>query len=203
MAEGCEQSCKESRSVDPPNDSTEVSARPVLPFARDLGIFRTALEAVGEAVVITTPELDWPGPCIEYVNPAFTRLTGYRPEEVLGRTPRMLQGPLTDRSVLNRMRAELAAHGTFAGETVNYRKDGIPYIIEWQITPLHDREGRVSHWVAVQRDVTAARQAEEANAYLAAIVSSTGDAVLSFALDGTIEAGTVALNTPSGSRPPR
>jgi two-component system, chemotaxis family, CheB/CheR fusion protein len=149
-------------------------------------MFRTALEAVGEAVVITSPGLDLPQPYIEYVNPAFTHLTGYRPEEVLGRTPRMLQGPLTDRSVLDRMRAELGSHGSFKGEVVNYRKDGTPYIIEWQITPLRDGEGQVMHWIAVQRDVTAARRAEEANAYLAAIVSSTGDAVLSFALDGTI-----------------
>jgi PAS domain S-box-containing protein len=183
---GCEQSRRKSYSVNPPNDSPGASRRTVPPLAGDLSIFRTALEAVGEAVIITSPDLDPPGPCIEYVNPAFVQMTGYMPEDVVGRTPRMLQGPLTDRSVLDRMRAELMSHGTFAGEVTNYRKDGVPYIIEWRITPLRDGGGRISHWIAIQRDVTEARRAEEANAYLAAIVSSTSDAVLSFSLDGTI-----------------
>jgi PAS domain-containing protein len=103
-----------------------------------------------------------------------------------GRSVHSVSLPKTDRSVLDRMRVELAAHATYAGEVVKYRKDGTPYIIEWQITPLYDGDGQVMHWIAIQRDITAARQAEEANVYLAAIVSLTGDAVLNFALEGTI-----------------
>jgi PAS domain S-box-containing protein len=112
-------------------------------------------------VVITSPDLDPPGPCIEYVNSAFTQMTGYTPEEVVGQTPRVLQGPLTERSVLDRMRSELVQHGSFQGEAVNYRKDGTSYIVEWLITPLRDPDGRIAHWIAVQRDVTARRQADE------------------------------------------
>jgi PAS domain S-box-containing protein len=67
------------------------------------------------------------GPKIEYVNPAFTRMTGYAADEVLGRTPRLLQGPGTDRTVLDRMRASLVAGEPFQGEAINYRKDGSTY----------------------------------------------------------------------------
>lgn len=123
--------------------------------------FRAAVEAAGEAIIITSPDLDEPGPRIEYVNPAFTRMTGYTAAEVIGRSPRFLQGPGTSRAVLDRMRAELATHGTFLGEALNYRKDGTPYTVEWLINAVCDAEGRVCHWVSAQRDVTHRRRAEE------------------------------------------
>jgi len=126
---------------------------------RELGLFRAAVEAVGEAIVITGPDLDPPGPRIEYVNAGFTRMTGYGADEVLGRTPRLLQGPGTDRAVLDRMRADMEAGRATRGETANYRKDGTEFAIEWLITPVLDGEGRVAHWVAAQRDVTERKRA--------------------------------------------
>jgi PAS domain S-box-containing protein len=124
-------------------------------------LFRTALEAVGEAVIVTTPELDRPGPYILYVNPAFTRLTGYTPEEAIGQSPRFLQGPETDRAVLDRLTSDLLTAGRFEGEAVNYRKDGTSYTIEWHITAMRDRDGQPTHWIAVQRDITDRKRAEE------------------------------------------
>ena len=124
-------------------------------------VFRSAMEVAGEAVVVTSAELDAPGPRILYVNPAFTRMTGYAPEEVLGQTPRMLQGPGTDRTVLDRMRVDLASTGQFHGEAVNYAKDGTPYVIDWLITGARDETGRVTEWVSVQRDVTGRKALEE------------------------------------------
>lgn len=126
----------------------------------ELGLLRAAVEAVDEAIVITGPELDPPGPRIEYVNAGFTRMTGYAAEEVLGRTPRMLQGPDTDRAVLDLMRAALEAGRPFRGEAVNRRKDGTAFSVEWLITPVLDRAGRVAHWVSAQRDVTERKSAE-------------------------------------------
>ncbi|MBD0274939.1 MAG: PAS domain S-box protein, partial [Acetobacteraceae bacterium] len=123
-------------------------------------LLKAAVEAVGEAVLITGPDLDPPGPRIEYVNPGFTRMTGYAPDEAVGRTPRMLQGPRTDRAVLDRMRSALEAGRPFRGEAVNYRKDGTAFAVEWLITPVLDRAGRVAHWVSAQRDVTGRKQAE-------------------------------------------
>lgn len=107
-----------------------------------------------EAILITEAQLDLPGPRIVFANPAFTRLTGYAAEEVLGRTPRILQGSRTDRRVLDRLRAQLGRGEVFEGEAVNYRKDGSAYDQEWQIAPIRDADGTVTHFVAMQRDIT-------------------------------------------------
>ena len=127
---------------------------------RELELLRAAVEAVGEAIVVTGPELDPPGPRIEYVNAGFTRMTGYAAEEVVGRSPRILQGPATDRAVLDRLRAAMAAGQPTRDEAVNYRKDGTEFLVEWLITPVLDAEGRVAHWVSAQRDVTGRKRAE-------------------------------------------
>ncbi|KQO89168.1 histidine kinase [Methylobacterium sp. Leaf90] len=131
------------------------------PARPDPGLLQAAVEASGEAILITSADLDEPGPRIEYVNPAFTRMTGYEADEVLGLTPRILQGPATERAVLDRMRAALRAGEPFQGETVNYRKDGSAYVVEWLITPVREADGRISHWVSAQRDVTERRHGED------------------------------------------
>jgi PAS domain S-box-containing protein len=136
------------------------------PGAVNPRLLRAAVEASGEAILITSAELDEPGPCIEYVNPAFTRMTGYEVNEILGRTPRLLQGAGTDRTVLDRMRAALAVGSPFQGEALNYRKDNTPYVVEWLITPLRDVDGRITHWVSTQRDVTERRAYEDRQALL-------------------------------------
>ncbi|XYD11853.1 PAS domain S-box protein (plasmid) [Methylobacterium sp. NMS12] len=138
--------------------SEPVPDRPPLSGA----LFEVALEAIGEAVLVTTPDLASPGPVIVYANPAFCRMTGYACEEVVGRSPRFLQGPGTDRVMLDRVRETLSRGDVFRGEAVNYRKDGSTYRIEWLITPMHDGTGQLSHWIAVQRDITEQRRTEAA-----------------------------------------
>jgi PAS domain S-box-containing protein len=81
----------------------------------DLKLLQAAVEATNEAILITSAELDEPGPRIAYANPAFTRMTGYALPEVIGRSPRLLQGPQTERAVLDRMRAALVAGEAFQG----------------------------------------------------------------------------------------
>lgn len=120
----------------------------------DLGrLAEAALESSYDSVLITGPDLDRPE--IVYVNPAFCMMTGYRRDEVIGRTPAMLQGPDTDRRVTRRLRNALQAGRNFEGRTVNYRKDGSPFHIEWRTSPVLDQKGRVTHYLAIQRDVTA------------------------------------------------
>ena len=127
-----------------------------------LRLVQSAIDQVEDAVVITEPQLDPPGPRIVYVNRAFLAMTGYRRGEVIGQAPRILQGPRTDRSVLDRLRQRLAQGKSFSGQTTNYRKDGEPYVVEWAITPVRDRDGRVVNWVSIQRDITERLEAEAA-----------------------------------------
>jgi diguanylate cyclase (GGDEF)-like protein/PAS domain S-box-containing protein len=120
-----------------------------------------AVRHAREAVLITTAQLDPPGPEIVYVNEAFCRMTGYAREEVIGATPRILQGSKTDRPQLDRLRRQLSLGEPFDGEIVNYRKDGSEYVIEWYIVPLRNRAGEITHWMASQRDVTERKVLEE------------------------------------------
>jgi PAS domain S-box-containing protein len=116
-----------------------------------------------DAVIITaTTLIDEPGPRILYVNEAFTRMTGYAREEVLGRSPRFLQGPKTDRAVLNRIRAALEARQPVEVELINYRKDGSEFWVEVSITPVADATGEYTHFVAIQRDITERKRTQEA-----------------------------------------
>lgn len=120
-----------------------------------------ATHVARNAICITDADLDAPGPRILYVNPAFEQMTGWSRDEVLGRDPRFLQGPRSDRAVLDRLRADLGAGRPFQGETYNYRKDGTPFRMSWRIAAVRDTTGRVTHYVAAQDDVTNIRQAED------------------------------------------
>ena len=126
-----------------------------------LRLLQAALEHASDAVIITTPGLEAPDPRVLYVNPAFTRMTGYSQVEMLGRSPRVLQGEKTERGVLERVKREMRLGRAASAETVNYRKDGSEFRVEWTISPIHDRRGRVTHWMAMQRDVTRRRRQEE------------------------------------------
>lgn len=112
---------------------------------------------------ITDAELDLPGPMIIFVNDAYCELMNTSREEVIGRTPRIMQGALTERAVLDRLKTTLSAGETFEGETVNYRSDGRPFINKWRIDPIRDETGTVTHFAAAQQDVTELRTFEAAS----------------------------------------
>lgn len=114
-----------------------------------------------DSIIITTASLDPPGPEIVYVNPAFTEMTGYVSEDVLGKTPRLLQGPNTDRQLLNDLRQHLEDGAPFHGEAINYHKDGTEFYVEWNIAPIRNVEQTITHFVAIQRDVTERKSLEE------------------------------------------
>lgn len=99
-------------------------------------------------------------PRIIEVNDAQCRICGYARHELIGRTPRLLQGPETDRATLDRIRAALEAGREVREDLVNYAKDGRPYWVEIQISPVVDPETGTLYFVSVQRDVTERKRLE-------------------------------------------
>ena len=126
-----------------------------------LNLLETAVTQAKESVVITCAQLEPPGPKILFVNPAFCEMTGYSHEEILDKTPRILQGPKSNRVMLQSLREALGRGEAFSGETVNYRKDGSEYYVEWDITPIRAADGQIAYFLSIQRNVTARKQAEQ------------------------------------------
>jgi PAS domain S-box-containing protein len=108
-----------------------------------------AVESAAESVVITGAD-----GVIEYVNPAFCRLTGYAREEAVGRKPNMLKSGQVSESTYRDLWRTLMDGRVWQGRLVNRRKDGSLFEEEASISPVHDEEGRIAHFVAVKRDVT-------------------------------------------------
>jgi len=101
------------------------------------------------------------------VSPAYTRISGYSAEEVIGRRPgEFLHGRDTDPDTRARIRAALEREEPVREEILNYRKDGRPFWVELSIVPIRDRDGRLAHWASIQRETTERRQMEDRNARL-------------------------------------
>ena len=88
---------------------------------------------------------------ITYANKAFKKLTGHDPAEVIGKTPRILQGPGTDKTVINRLALALKSGGKFEGKAINYKKDGTPFIMYWRVLPIKVGK-KIEAWIAIQRE---------------------------------------------------
>ncbi len=121
-----------------------------------------AITHLGEGVLITNDHLEWPGPHIVFVNDAMCRISGYKADDLLGKTPRILQGDGTDRATLDRIKTELSAGRPCSFELVNYRKDGTPYDAEVFITPLFNSEGHRTNFVSIHLDITERKKGEKA-----------------------------------------
>lgn len=131
--------------------------------------FEDILHNTDDVVIVTESQnLDAPlGPKIVYVNRAFELLTGYSYAEVIGETPRILQGKDTDPATLQRIRDGLLTGEPFRECVLNYSKSGHPYWLDMHIVPLKNRLGQITHFAAIERDITEQRyqqdQLEEKN----------------------------------------
>lgn len=145
-----------------------------LPFDPEK-LFKPILDNINDIVVITTAhDLDSGGPTILYVNPAFTAVTGYTRQEAIGQTPRMLRGPRTDPRTGAIIRAALSAGDPVHTEVLNYAKDGRTYWLDLNIIPLRDEDGHITHFAAIQRDVTERKNLEQELTQLATTDALTG-----------------------------
>ncbi len=108
-----------------------------------------------DAVLITGAfPIDLPGPVILYVNEAFTKMTGYTPEEVIGKTPRILQGPKSDRDELKHVSEALHKFQPCETTIINYKKNGEEFWINFSISPVIDDKGITTHFIAIEKDIT-------------------------------------------------
>ncbi len=146
----------------------------------------SAVHYAKDAILITTARLDPPGPEIVFVNPAFLEMTGYGAEELIGRSPRILQGPRTDRGTLDRLRERLSHGESFSAEIINYRKDGTEFTVEWNISPVRNHHHEVTHFISVQHDTSARKKTEERLRELTRLLDNATDAIILLDLEGEV-----------------
>jgi len=141
-------------------------------------IFNEALKQSFSGVVITRKD-----ETIEYINPAFTRMSGYTSEEVIGKTPRVLKSGLMSPAVYQELWNRILASESWSGELINKRKNGEIYWEKATISPIVDKEGNITHFIAINDDITeqkkliqdlviAKEKAEESNKLKSAFLSN-------------------------------
>ncbi len=154
-----------------------------------------AINQAAHAVMITDHHGD-----IVYVNAAFTAMTGYTSEEVLGHNPRILKSAKQEPGYYRDLWKSITAGRHWHGELVNRRKDGSLYLEEMSIAPVLDSAGIIVQYVAIKQDVTERRKADKSKAFLAAIVESSDDAIIGKTIDGTISSWNEAAEAMYGYR---
>ncbi len=120
-----------------------------------LKLLESVVTNTTDAILITEAEpQDEPGPRIIYVNDAFTKMTGYTADEVIGKSPRILQGPNSNKEDLSKLGRALRNWESSEVTTINYKKNGEEFWINFNVTPVADNLGRYTHLIAIERDVT-------------------------------------------------
>lgn len=134
-----------------------------------LGWRSQAIDASSDAVIITSDQ-----GVIEYVNPAFTVMTGYTAREAIGNTPRVLKSGRQNELFYRRLWATILAGESWRGELINQRKDGSRYCDLMTISPVRDAKGTVVRFIAIHHDITARKRMEEDLSQLAHFDRLTG-----------------------------
>lgn len=118
------------------------------------GHFAASLDV---SLPVTDAKLSRRGPTIIYANATFSRMTGYEADDVISRTPRMLQGTGTSREGARLVQRELRSEGRFVGRPQNYRQTGEPYLCELHIRPISVLDGHTEAFIAFEREVVRRR----------------------------------------------
>ena len=129
-------------------------------FAGRDDVFFAAVELTRMPMIVADP--NQPDTPVVFANEAFLEMTGFPPEEVIGRNCRFLQGPATDPAAIEAVRAAIRQRTNLSIELLNYRRDGTPFWNALFISPVFDAEGRLLYFFGSQLDVTRRRDAEAA-----------------------------------------
>ncbi|WP_047418653.1 PAS domain-containing protein [Cellulophaga sp. Hel_I_12] len=142
---------KGTRMIGAMQDITDQKVR-----EQQLKLFESVINHSADPIIITEAEpLDYPnGPKIIYVNDSFEKLTGFKEEEVLGKTPRILQGVRSSPETLKRIGTDLRSWNTVDEDILNYTKDGKEFWVNLSIAPVRNEKGYCTHWISVQKDIT-------------------------------------------------
>lgn len=127
----------------------------------ELKLLRTAIDKANDVVLITTADLEKPGPTVVYANEAFERVTGYSRQDIIGQSPRLLQGKETERKNLDTLKQALQSSEPIRVLLTNYTKDGRSYYNEVDISPIKDNNGVTTHFVAIERDISKQKEQED------------------------------------------
>ena len=150
-----------------------------------LQLHTAALQAAANGIILTEPD-----GTISWVNPAFTALTGYGPEEVIGKNPRLLQSGKQDPSFYADLWQTISSGNVWAGELINQRKDGTLYHEEMTITPVRDAGGAIRNYIAIKQDITERKQAHasltETLDMLRAVIHASPVAIAILETDGHV-----------------
>ncbi len=128
-----------------------------------LKLLESVVTNTNDSVVITEANPSKSGGRnILFVNPAFTRLTGYQPEEVIGTTLDVLNGPESNKELIAKITASLNNFAPVNEEVIRYKKDGTPFWLNVSYLPVFDKNDTCSHWISIAHDITDTKQ-QEAN----------------------------------------
>ncbi|GGX15324.1 hypothetical protein GCM10011282_22080 [Undibacterium macrobrachii] len=126
----------------------------------ELRLISAAVENLNDMVMITDSNLQEDGPHLVFVNKAFERSTGYSRAEAIGRNLEMLYGPNSDIHEVHRIRSAMSTRQAIRSEIISYTKSQEEFWLEVDIRPINDQQGKCTHYVAIERDITDRKKAE-------------------------------------------
>ena len=140
----------------------------------ELNLLRTAIDKANDVVLITQAEpIDKTGPKVVYVNDAFEKVTGYKKEEIIGKTARILHGPKTETKSKKRLTEAMLNAEPARVLITNYTKLGEAFDNEVDLSPLKNSKGKTTHFIAIERDISK-QKAQEQMAFRAHKMDSIG-----------------------------
>lgn len=127
----------------------------------DTSAIASSLDEFDVPILITDANFENNGPFIVYCNKGFEKVSGYSKEELIGKSPRILQGVNTDSATIQKLKHDVQQKGHFRGSAVNYKKDGSEFYNQWGIEPIKDNLGNITHYISMHTDITELKNKEE------------------------------------------